>query len=95
MDEVDDVDLVVERAAGWIRAKRLWRPACAPTSSGRAGGCRSCAARTPPPAVGDGGLAAAVARAAGGDGVRQQDGIPDTKSAVTPVYWKTRSSCDR
>ena len=49
MDEVDDVDLVVERAAALDLGKVALEVCVRPTSSGPAGGCRSCAATAPPP----------------------------------------------
>jgi hypothetical protein len=50
MDEVDDADLVVERVAALDLGKAVWKRVYGcPTRSGRAGGCRSCAATAPAP----------------------------------------------
>ena len=78
MDEVDDADLVVELVAALHLGKAALEACVCPTSSGSAGGWRSCAVRHHHrAAVGDGGLAAAVARAAGNlMESPKQDGIP-------------------
>ena len=96
MYEVDDVRLVVERVAALDLGKAALEVCVRPTSSGPAGGCRSCAARHHHrAAVGDGGPAAAVARAAGGDGVLQTGGSRIPTRPSPRIYWKTRSSSDR
>ena len=77
MDEVDDADLVVELVAALHLGKAALEACVCPTSSGPAGGWRSCAVRHHHrAAVGNGGLAAAVARAEGNDGVPQTGRYP-------------------
>ena len=85
MDEVDDVDLVVERAAALDLGKWLWRSACAPRAAAR------------PADAGAARLGTTTAQLLAMVGwlrlwrvqrvvmeSAKQDGIPATKSAVTP-----------
>jgi len=76
MYEVDDVRLVVERVAALDPGKRLWRSACAPPAAARPADAGAARLRHHHrAAVGDGGLAAAVARAASGKVARAQPAL--------------------